>query len=560
MKKYINKFILGSLTGAALMGLGACTNLDEEICDQIAAEKYEFTNTEAQAMLAPVFDAIYDIYSMNGIMCVQDECTDLWCIPARLGVGWGTYYIKLHDHGFHDGISHCRNIWNYCYSGIASCNSLLENQAVTGSEQAAAQIRGYRAFFYYMLFDLFRYIPLDKSYTHEDGWLATQADPQESWDWIISELNDIKDKVGESNGFGKINKAAINMILAKMYLNHNAWTKEVVQFDPSTKFTASDTYYQKAIDEVQEIINGGQYSLAANYTDCFKNDISGCKEIIFGLPAEQGYNSWSSMTGIWMNLAGMARWGGYKSWATGGGAGLPQFIESYDEDDQRLSDCWIYGQQYDQSGAAIMSGGEPLIYTLELTNINGCYPMEGARMTKWEYDTNGYGTLYVDLPIFRYADALMIKAECLLRLGSYKGENKQTAADLVSQVRARDFADSADAQRTVADLEGGSVYPYGMRYKDSKDDGGASHETHEGGDDIILGGLLDDLAWEFLHETHRRQDLIRFELTTGGNVFNMKSWFSKQAETNAKDYHKDVFPIHKTPMASNPNLKQTPGY
>lgn len=35
--------------------------------------------------------------------------------------------------------------------------------------------------------------------------------------------------------------------------------------------------------------------------------------------------------------------------------------------------------------------------------------------------------------------------------------------------------------------------------------------THEGGDDVELGGLLDDLAWEFVAEHHRRQDLIRFE-------------------------------------------------
>lgn len=545
MRKTINTILLAS---AAVFAL-SCTDLDETIYDQIASEKYEFTDAEAQAMMAPVFDNIYEVYSYNCLPDIQDECSDLSCVPARLGVGWGTYYIVLHTHEFHDGISHCRNIWQSCYNGISSCNSLLENPSINTSETAVAQIRGYRAFFYYILYDLFRYIPLDTSYTHEDGWLATQADPKESWDWIIGELNAIKNDVGEDNGFGKINKASVNMILAKMYLNHKAWFRD-----------GDDSYYAKAIDEVQEIIDGGKYSLASKYTDCFKQDISNCSEIIFGLPCEQGYNAWSSMTNKWMNLSGVARWGGFKSWATGGAEGLPQFIESYDEDDARLGECWIYGQQYDQSGNPLYEGEEPLVYTLELTNINGCYPMEGARMTKWEYDTNGYGTMYVDLPLFRYADALMIKAECLLRLGSYKGEGKEEAAALVTSVRARNFSDPAKAQRTVEDLEGGSVYKYGLRYKDSKDDGGAEHTTNEGGDDIILGGLLDDLAWEFIYENHRRQDLIRFELTTGGNVFNMKSWFSKKAETNPDDHHKDIFPIHKTPMASNPNLVQNPGY
>lgn len=56
-------------------------------------------------------------------------------------------------------------------------------------------------------------------------------------------------------------------------------------------------------------------------------------------------------------------------------------------------------------------------------------------------------------------------------------------------------------------------------------------ETHEGGDDIQFGGLLDDLAWEFVYEHHRRQDLIRFKMDNGCNVFNGKSWFGKSANT-----------------------------
>lgn len=34
-----------------------------------------------------------------------------------------------------------------------------------------------------------------------------------------------------------------------------------------------------------------------------------------------------------------------------------------------------------------------------------------------------------------WADAMFIKAECLLRLGGYNDETEQTAADLVTEVR-----------------------------------------------------------------------------------------------------------------------------
>lgn len=42
------------------------------------------------------------------------------------------------------------------------------------------------------------------------------------------------------------------------------------------------SWYGKCIDELNEIIESGLYSLAPNYLDNFKEDISGNPEIIFG--------------------------------------------------------------------------------------------------------------------------------------------------------------------------------------------------------------------------------------------------------------------------------------
>jgi len=85
--------------------------------------------------------------------------------------------------------------------------------------------------------------------------------------------------------------------------------------------------------------------------------------------------------------------------------------------------------------------------------------------------------------------------------------------------------------------------------------------TTEGGSDIELGGLLDDLAWEFVAEHHRRQDLIRFRIPgKNQNVYNGKSWFCKNAKTDVTDNHCDIFPIHKNFMDGNPKLVQNPGF
>jgi len=553
VNKYIS--IVVAVVSVFVLSFSSCTDLDETIYDTIAAEKYEFSEKDAASMFAPVYSNLRNLYwGWNGYCDIQAESSDLWCTPYRIGIGWGDLYVSMHKHEFHSQIGHYWTEWNYGYAGINACNKLLAVKSVQDSEAAVAQLRGYRALYYYILFDLFRNIPLDTTYNHPEGWLPDQAEPQETWDFIISELKDIKGKVGEDNGMGQINDYTVNMILAKMYLNHNAWFND----------HSDNSYYGKAIDEINEIISSGKYSLAPSYSDNFKEDISGSPEIIFGIPFEEKYASGNYYANKWIHTAGRAVWG-FNGWATGGSAALPQFLDTYDEDDSRFNDCWTVGQQYDQNGNPIMVDGEPLIYTKELHSIDnpGCYPFEGARLTKYEILPGDFGTSYDDVPFFRLADAYMIKAECLLRLGGYKGESEQDAAALVTQVRQRAFKDNpSKAVRTVEELKGGSVYDYG--YRENQGEMGEEDvwiTTNEGGEDIELGGLLDDLAWEFVAEHHRRQDLVRFRIEgTNQNVYNGKSWFCKEAKGDPSDNHADIFPIPKEFMDGNPNLIQNPGY
>lgn len=83
-----------------------------------------------------------------------------------------------------------------------------------------------------------------------------------------------------------------------MYLNHNAWFNDY----------SDNSYYGKAIDEVNEVINSGKFSLAPNYSDNFREDISGSPEIIFGIPFEFNYAGGNYMANMWMHVAGRATW------------------------------------------------------------------------------------------------------------------------------------------------------------------------------------------------------------------------------------------------------------
>lgn len=551
--KPVKTFIISALTTASTLAMSGCTDLDETTYDVIAAEKYEFNDADRAAMFYPVYNSLREfIWGWFGFTDLADMASDLWCVPYRIGIGWGDLYVPTHKHEFHSQIGFFETAWNRAYAGINACNQLLGDENITESDDAVAELRGYRALYYYFLFDLFRNIPIDKGELHEAGWLPTQASPQETFDFIVSELKDLEGAFGDQRELGRMNNATINMLLAKMYINHNAWLG-----------SDDESWYKLCLDELAKISQMG-YALAPNYKDNFRESIAASPEVIFGIPYEEKYATGNYYANLWMCNAGRATWG-FNGWATSGGGAHPQFIETYDRDDQRYADCWISGPQFDKNGSPIYINGQQLNYTHEMRSIDnpGCYEQEGERLVKYEILAGDKGTGCDDQVIFRYADVMLMKAECLLRItGTYNGENEQTAADLVTQVRQRNFNTSpSKAIRSVAQLRGGSVFDYGHRENTAEMDQPDNWIiTHEGGADILLGGLLDELAWEFVAEGHRRQDLIRFMMTNGCNVWNGKSWFCKDGMTDPADRHYDIFPIPKPALDGNPKLVQNPGY
>ena len=82
------KITILSLTGVLFFTFGGCTDLSETIYDTLAAEKYEFTEKDAASMFAPVYSSLRSVYwGWNGYADIQDESSDLWCTPYRIGIG-----------------------------------------------------------------------------------------------------------------------------------------------------------------------------------------------------------------------------------------------------------------------------------------------------------------------------------------------------------------------------------------------------------------------------------------------------------------------------------------
>ena len=573
MKKLIKKSIMG-LAAASLLATGGCTNLDETIFSQLNDTNIDLSNPDDLASILGAAVAQYRYFIIGDwfpLGQLLEETTDQYVVPARVAFGWGDAYINLHKHNWGTEVGQIQAPYDRAYQGIVYANLVCDQlaDATTESEKASlAQAKFFRGMFYYHLMENYGNVPLHITQNVEQGYLPEQVGVENLYNWLVEEFQWIKDNIQDlGNGWGS--KGAATMTLAKLYLNKNVYLG-----------TSGNDGYEKCLNEVNDIIAMGKYSLAPNYLDPFRVDISSCPEVIFYIPQDNthaihyGWNAFcfaEPMREVWATSCA----------AYNASAGIPQWLDTYDPDDKRFTDTWLGGQLRaavkNADGSYTPNAGDPIYYSthdwtgtgiftlnynLHSVDRPGCFLQEGYRMQKYEMQMgNSFGAAATDQVVYRYADVLMMKAECLLRLG----RDEQTAADLVTQVRRRSFpTNPTKATRTVAELKGGSCYVYGHDEYQTNEDGElgcvdwTNHiRTSEGGADIEFGGLLDDLGWEFVCEFHRLQDLRRFKMNDGRSVFTGKSWFCKDAGT---DTHYEVFNIPSEAMKANMKLVQNPGY
>ncbi|MEI6950234.1 RagB/SusD family nutrient uptake outer membrane protein [Paraflavisolibacter sp. H34] len=529
MKKKTAHFFIALLGVTAT--LGGCTKLDETVYDRVLAEEFQPTEKDIPAVIAPVYTVLRPMHaSWHGNFDLQEESADEIVTPARPN-GWydGGTYQRMHQHSWNQVQSQPNNLWNNSYNGINNANRVIyqiesgEVPVVAGKENIIAEMKAARAYYYYNLLDNHGNVPIVTNF--KDATVPKQSTRQQVYDFVVKELTEsipLLSEEADKTTYGRFNKWAAKAILAKVFLNAGVYT--------------GAPQWERCLQECNDIIAAApnRYVLEGDYKAPFRTENQNSKELVLAVPydeiqATQFNLHMKTLDPVQRFVYSMAA----QPW--GGNCAVPQFINTYDPDDSRLKDTWIQGPQMNATTGALV-----IDYTKHVDGLALAASNQGFRIGKYEIKPGANGALSVDYPLVRFADVLMMKAECLLRTG-----RADEAAQIVTQVRQRAFkSNPAKATVTGAQLAQGSSYQYGYW------NANGTITEQQGGADIQYGRFLDELGWEFAAEGRRRQDLIRF------GVFHTKTWFNHRPSAA----YKALFPLPEAELVKNPNLKQNQGY
>jgi hypothetical protein len=350
---------------------------------------------------------------------------------------------------------------------------------------------------------------------YEDKELPATRPRQEVFDWLVQEVTDLAEKCpdGDYANYGRFTKGSAYTLLAKLYLNAEAW-----------KVSFSGNAYQQCIAACDTVLAMG-YTLEPSYKTNFGiNDRSreGIFTVCYSENDTQKQNQLMLRT---MHYADNASEGSkYSAW--NGVCAQPDYVKLFDTEDPRYEASFRIGlRTHLETGEVLTTAqGNPLNYSVDFTFIPGTeydggpwaavVQEAGARCQKWPFSTSLTNALGNHFHIFRLADIYLMKAEALLRSGGDAGE----AAKLVNTIRERAYSDS-DHNLTA----------------------------------VTLAEVQKERRFEFAWESWSRQDDIRF------GEFDKGYWSASNC-LRVSSEHLKLFPVSQDAWQTNQNLVQNPGY
>jgi|GEM_PF-16082 len=551
MKK--NKIFSLLAAASLLITVPSCTNLDEEIFDKLPAESFGSTATEINALVGTCYNTLKRVFPSDGLT-MSEAAGSVMIYPTRIGGDWwdGGQYMQMFMHTYTNMTSCNQGAWNAAMESIGTCNANLntvEGSDMADKDQKAAEIKGIRAYWYYYLCDKWGNVPMVTDYNNKE--LPACSSRSEVYNWLVSEVSSLISALPEASGnYGRFTKASAHALLAKLYLNSEAWGQ-------------GDKYAQAA-EEAKKVIDDTGLELLSNWSDNFSWNNSGNKESIlcaqYSSSDTRNTNSLHFRTlGYVENQAIGASFGAWNGFCA-----QPEYVKLFMADPSKASDpdytyyddpandpriaSFRLGMQYKKGTTEILLTGKnlPMNHYAEVFPLNGTekdgtlwrevQQQDGGRVGKWEYDASLTSAMNNDFAIFRLADFYLVRAEALLRSNGSVAE----ATDLVNAVRQRAWGNASHNYATVTL------------------------------DDVQLERRL-ELAWEGVS----REDDIRFGCYDKDMWAMFRAGVSTDLDNNGmpktvtpnaytwsrkSDKYLELFPIPFNAWQTNPKIEQNPGY
>ncbi|MFD1818212.1 Starch-binding associating with outer membrane [Pseudarcicella hirudinis] len=536
MKKFIQTLLIGLTLSAT-----GCTDLDVKVESQYTNSNFPDNAASYAAIIGPLYTQLSSKFAIE-YWRMQELSTESSIIPARDGnYDDGGVFRNFHYHSWNADFTYTRDVWQWGFGGINSTNRLInlfEGTPESATKKAAlAEVKTMRAYFYFLMMDLYGNLPLVDKFPVSEQPKTTSRD--KIFQFIESELksvvNDLplKTNANAVQFYGRPTKGMAYAILTKLYLN--------------AEYYIGKPMYNEAVAAADNILSSGAYSLDSDFNSLFSpNNGPSNKETIFAVPYDALLIPGNQFTRFgftpFLYLKYELQFRPSIAMST-----TPEYYKLFNLKGDKRTDNWVVGKQYNFDGSPVLyattakaldnnyTGTDKAInwqveITPDLTLVPG-KPMDvgndilgqckGIRSIKFYPDKNTLATTRMngnDFPAFRLSDIILMKAEAILRGASQTtvAGVPSTPLDMVNMIRARVGAEAASK--------------------------------------IDLDELLNERARELAWEGWRRNDLIRFnkyevEYPLANDIFKMD-----------KNPQRRIYPIPTTEMKLNPNLVQNPGY
>ena len=238
---------------------------------------------------------------------------------------------------------------------------------------------------------------IDRSKEPDPNPIPRAANVKVNYDYIVADLKKAAELLPSQaelplTDYGRPHKAAAWALLAKVYL----FMKD----------------YQNAEYWANEVMTKGGRSLLPNFADVFKADNNYSTEYIWSVPGTPKFTAWGSiLPGVMLENKG---WGEYNGW--GYFQPTKELFDEYEAGDLRRSVTIL------KPGDQFTFNGKPRTYQKD--NSRTGYQFN-KYMDAFKYDlksghvsANGdYPCTDLAVPIMRYAEVILIKAEALIMQG-----------------------------------------------------------------------------------------------------------------------------------------------